>query len=116
MREKKVSLDRKSGHIVRTATQSHVEVKSYYSSKDCSHVSYDEDLGDPGKYQFTRGIYPEMYRERLWLKSFIVSYSTPEETNIAFKQYIANGMTDLRLLADLPTQSGIDPDHPFPRR
>jgi methylmalonyl-CoA mutase N-terminal domain/subunit len=54
-----------------------------------------------------------MYRDRLWLKSFIVSYNTPEETNAAFRQYIANGMTDLRLLADLPTQSGIDPDHPF---
>jgi methylmalonyl-CoA mutase N-terminal domain/subunit len=53
-----------------------------------------------------------MYRDRLWLKSFIVSYATPKETNDAFRQYIANGMTDLRLLCDLPTQSGIDPDHP----
>jgi len=112
MREKTVSLDRKFGHMVRTATQSHIDLKSCYTPKDCEQLSYEADLGDPGAYPFTRGLYPGMYRDRLWLKSFIVSYSTPEETNAAFRQYIANGMTDLRLLADLPTQSGIDPDHP----
>ena len=113
MGEKSLLLDRKFGHIVRTATQSHIELKSYYTPEDCKEISYETDLGDPGEYPFTRGLYPEMYRDRLWLKSFIVSYSTPEDTNAAFKQYIAHGMTDLRLLADLPTQSGIDPDHPF---
>ncbi|NVL93558.1 MAG: acyl-CoA mutase large subunit family protein, partial [Desulfobacterales bacterium] len=113
MGEETVLLDRKFGHMVRTATQSHIELKSHYTPEDCKEISYDTDLGDPGEYPFTRGLYPEMYRDRLWLKSFIVSYSTPEDTNAAFKQYIANGMTDLRLLADLPTQSGIDPDHPF---
>ena len=113
MGEETVLLDRKFGHMVRTATQSHIELKSHYTPEDCKEISYDTDLGDPGEYPFTRGLYPEMYRDRLWLKSFIVSYSTPEDTNAAFKQYIAHGMTDLRLLADLPTQSGIDPDHPF---
>lgn len=113
MGEKTVLMDRKFGHMVRTATQSDIELKSYYTPEDCREISYETDLGDPGEYPFTRGLYPEMYRDRLWLKSFIVSYSTPEDTNAAFKHYIANGMTDLRLLADLPTQSGIDPDHPF---
>lgn len=113
MGNKTVSIDRKFGHMVRTATQSHVELKSHYTPEDCKKISYEKDLGDPGQYPFTRGLYPKMYRDRLWLKSFIVSYSTPEETNTAFKQYIENGMTDLRLLSDLPTQSGIDPDHPF---
>lgn len=113
MEEKTVSMDRKFGHMVRTATQSHIELKPFYTPEDCRDIDYEGDLGDPGQYPFTRGLYPKMYRDRLWLKSFIVSYSTPEETNEAFKRYIANGMTDLRLLADLPTQSGIDPDHPF---
>ena len=113
MVEESVLLDRKFGHMVRTATQSHIELKSYYTPDDCKDISYETDLGNPGEYPFTRGLYPEMYRDRLWLKSFIVSYSSAEETNAAFRQYIANGMTDLRLLADLPTQSGIDPDHPF---
>ncbi len=111
-REPHVVVDRKSGHMVRTATQSNIELKAFYNPRDIGALSYDADLGDPGKYPFTRGLYPEMYRDRLWLKSFIVSYSTPGETNESFKKYIANGMTDLRLLADLPTQSGIDPDHP----
>jgi methylmalonyl-CoA mutase N-terminal domain/subunit len=113
MREKTILLDRNFGHMVRTATQSHIDLKPCYTPEDCEQLSYEADLGDPGEYPFTRGLYPGMYRDRLWLKSFIVSYSTPEETNAAFRQYIANGMTDLRLLADLPTQSGIDPDHPF---
>ncbi len=113
MGKKTLSLDRKHGHIVRTATQSHIDLNPYYTPADCGDISYERDLGDPGEYPFTRGLYPQMYRDRLWLKSFIVSYSTPQDTNAAFKQYIADGMTDLRLLADLPTQSGIDPDHPF---
>ena len=112
MEGKKVQVDRNFGHIVRSATQSHIDLKSHYKPDDCAQIDYDTEIGDPGKYPFTRGLYPEMYRDRLWLKSFIVSYSTPEETNLAFKQYIDSGMTDLRLLSDLPTQSGIDPDHP----
>ncbi|MBW1780015.1 MAG: acyl-CoA mutase large subunit family protein [Deltaproteobacteria bacterium] len=113
MTDKTVSVDRNFGHMVRTATQSHIELKSHYGPEDVKDISYTADRGDPGEYPFARGLYPDMYRDRLWLKSFIVSYSTPEETNEAFRKYIDNGMTDLRLLADLPTQSGIDPDHPF---
>lgn len=98
--------------MVRTATQSGIELKTSYGPDDVADLSYQDDSGDPGAHPFLRGIYPKMYRNRLWLKSFIVSYATAEETNQAFRQYIANGMTDLRLLCDLPTQSGIDPDHP----
>ena len=112
MAECEVKADRMAGHIVRTATQSSIEVKPSYTPEDCINIDYEKDLGDPGKYPFTRGLYPEMYRDRLWLKSFIVSYATAEETNVAYKQYAANGLTDFRLLCDLPSQSGIDPDHP----
>jgi methylmalonyl-CoA mutase N-terminal domain/subunit len=112
MEPEETQVDRLAGHMVRTATQSGIELEASYGPDDVSHLSYEEDSGDPGEYPFLRGIYPEMYRNRLWLKSFIVSYATAEETNRAFKEYIANGMTDLRLLCDLPTQAGIDPDHP----
>ncbi len=105
-------VDRDFGKAVRTATQCHIELKHAYGPGDIRHLSYDKDIGDPGEYPFTRGLYPEMYRNRLWLKSFIVSYSTPEDTNRAIKEYIANGMTDIRMNSDLPTQCGIDPDHP----
>ena len=112
MAKNEAKVDRKAGHMVRTATQSGIELKPFYNAQDISHLTYDQDIGDPGSFPFTRGLYPEMYRDRLWLKSFIVSYATAEETNQAFRNYIANGLTDLRLLCDLPTQAGIDPDHP----
>jgi methylmalonyl-CoA mutase, N-terminal domain len=112
MDDEETRVDRLAGHMVRTATQSGIELKSGYGPDDVGHLTYEEDAGDPGQYPFLRGIYPEMYRDRLWLKSFIVSYATAKETNQAFRDYIANGMTDLRLLCDLPTQAGIDPDHP----
>ena len=107
-----VHLERDKDGLVRDKTQSHIEVKPVYRPEDIAGLDYDRDIADPGWPPFTRGLYPTMYRDRLWLKSFIVSYATAEETNEAFKSYIKNGMNDLRLLADLPTQSGIDPDHP----
>ncbi len=104
--------DRSFGSLVRTETQSGIPVKAVYTPEDIKHLEYEQDLANPGEYPYTRGIYQEMYRNKLWLKSFIVSYTTLEETNKAFRQYIAAGQTALRLLADLPIQSGIDPDHP----
>ena len=112
MDENDCLVDRDFGKAVRTATQCHIDVKSAYVPDDIRNLSYEKDIGDPGDFPFTRGLYNEMYRNRLWLKSFIVSYSTPEETNSAIKDYIANGMTDIRMNSDLPTQCGIDPDHP----
>jgi methylmalonyl-CoA mutase, N-terminal domain len=107
-----MEINRNAGHLVRTATQSSTDVAPHYGPADIGQLDYKEDLGDPGQYSFTRRIYPNMYLDRLWLKSFSVSYATAEETKAAFRHYIANGMTDLCLLCDLPTQSGIDPDHP----
>ncbi len=107
-----VSYNRSLGEIIRSETQAFIPVKVVYNPDDIKDVDYDRDLGDPGCFPFTRGIYPEMYRKQLWIKSFIVSYSTLEDTNQAFKEYLANGQTGLRLLADLPIQSGLDPDHP----
>ena len=107
-----IKLERDKDGLVRDATQSSIKVKPKYTPEDIADIDYDEKIGDPGSFPFTRGLYENMYRDRLWLKSFIVSYATPEETNEAFKSYIKNGLNDLRLLADLPTQSGIDPDHP----
>jgi len=110
---KEVAFNRSFGAIVRTELQSGIPVKVIYTPEDIKNLQYKQDIGDPGEYPYTRGIYPEMYRNRLWIKSFIVCYSTAEDTNKAFKDYIASGQTGLRLLADLPTQSGIDPDHPL---
>jgi len=107
-----VCLDRSAGGIVRTELQSGLPVEVFYGPDDVAGLVYGRDLGDPGRFPYTRGIYPEMYRNRLWIKSFIVSYSSAEETNRAFRANIASGQNGLRLLADLPTQTGLDPDHP----
>ena len=107
-----VNFNRSFGSLVRTETQSGIPVEVVYRPEDVNNLDYERDLADPGEYPYTRGIYPEMYRKSLWIKSFIVSYSTAEETNKAFKDYIAAGQTGLRVNSDLPTQSGIDPDHP----
>ena len=113
MSEKVVKLDRDEGGLVREETQSGIYVEPVYGPEAIAGDDYARDIGDPGSYPFTRGIYPNMYRDRLWLKAFLVSYDTPESTNAAFKSYIENGMNDLRLTCDLPTQNGLDPDHPL---
>ena len=105
--------DRDFGALVRDKTQSNIPVKSVYGPDDIADFDYERDAGDPGAAPYTRGIYPEMYRKSLWLKSFIVCYATPEETNRAFKKYIAAGQTGLRVLTDTTTLSGVDPDHPL---
>lgn len=108
-----IGIDRDIDKVIRTATQSHIEVKNIYTPSDIMDLDYDRDLGNPGEFPYTRGIYPGMYRDRLWLKSFIISYATPEETNIETKKYIEQGLTDIRVDADQPIQCGIDPDHPM---
>ena len=65
MAQQETKVDRMAGHMVRTATQSNIELKSVYRPVDIAHLSYAEDLADPGSYPYTRGLYPEMYRDRL---------------------------------------------------
>jgi len=115
MTKKTIHYDRASGGLSRTASQSDIPIKPIYTPEDVKGLDYEKDLGDPGKYPFTRGPYPNMYRDRLWLKSLIVCYALPEETNRAFKKYIAAGQTGLRVLTDTSTLSGVDPDHPLAR-
>ena len=100
-------------HLVRSETMSGIQLKPVYSPDDVKEINYDEQIGDPGNYPYTRGIYPMMYRDRLWQKSFIVSYASPQETNAGFKEIMKKGVGGLRLTEDLPSQMGIDPDHPL---
>ncbi|MEE9275986.1 MAG: methylmalonyl-CoA mutase family protein [bacterium] len=73
---------------------------------------YDEKLGDPGVYPYTRGIYPTMHRGRLWTMRQYAGYSTSEDTNERFKFLLRNGQTGLSMAFDLPTQLGLDSDDP----
>ena len=99
--------------LVRGETMSGIYVKPVYTPDDVKDIDYEKQLGDPGAFPYTRGIYPMMYRDRLWQKSFIVSYASPEETNAGFKEIMKKGVGGLRLTEDLPAQMGIDPNHPL---
>lgn len=81
--------------------------------EDMSGWSHAEKLGQPGLYPFTRGIYPDMYRERPWTMRQYAGYGCAEEANQRFRYLLANGQTGLSVAFDLPTQMGYDSDDPM---
>jgi methylmalonyl-CoA mutase N-terminal domain/subunit len=78
-------------------------------------VDYLRDLGFPGHYPFTRGIYPSMYRGRLWTMRQYAGFGTARETNRRFRYMLERGMTGINVAFDLPTQHGYDSDDPRAR-
>jgi methylmalonyl-CoA mutase N-terminal domain/subunit len=75
-------------------------------------VDYDNDLGYPGVYPFTRGVYPSMYRGRLWTMRQFAGFGTAQETNERFRYLLDHGQTGLSTAFDMPTLMGYDSDHP----
>src|ERR1700683_315412 len=67
----------------------------------------------PGQYPFTRGIYPDMYRSRLWTMRQYAGFGTAEESNQRYRYLLSQGITGLSVAFDLPTQMGMDSDHPL---
>src|SRR5918997_3544314 len=92
-------------------TESGIEVKPLYRPEDLEGFEYQEKLGNPGEYPFTRGPYPSMYRGRPWTMRQYAGFGTARETNDRFKYLIDNGQTGLSVAFDLPTQMGRDSDH-----
>jgi methylmalonyl-CoA mutase, N-terminal domain len=74
-------------------------------------IDYDRDLGFPGEYPFTRGVYPSMYRGRLWTMRQFAGFGTAEETNVRFRYLLEHGQTGLSTAFDMPTLMGYDSDH-----
>src|SRR5713226_4444056 len=71
------------------------------------------ELGRPGEFPYTRGIYPEMYRSRPWTMRQYAGFGTAEESNRRYRYLISQGTTGLSVAFDLPTQIGLDSDHPL---
>jgi len=90
-------------------TDSNIPVKRVYNKKDLAKYDGRHDE-DPGKYPFTRGLYPNMYRERVWTMRQYSGFGSAEETNKRFKFLLDHGQTGLSLAFDLPTQTGRDSD------
>jgi methylmalonyl-CoA mutase, N-terminal domain len=80
---------------------------------DLSGFNERTEVGEPGKYPFTRGIYEEMYRSRLWTMRQYAGFGSAEETNARFRYLLSNGQTGLSVAFDLPTQMGYDSDDPI---
>ncbi len=93
-------------------TDSGIKVNPYYDSSDLGDFRIDEQLGVPGEFPFTRGIYPDMYRGKLWTMRQYAGFGTAAETNARFKFLLEAGQTGLSCAFDLPTQMGFDSDHP----
>jgi len=96
----------------RFETSSGIEVEQVYTPEEAA-IDYIEDLGFPGQYPFTRGVYPTMYRGRLWTMRQYAGYATAEESNRRYKYLLSQGQTGLSVAFDLPTQIGYDSDHPL---
>ncbi len=92
-----------------------IHVKPKYGPEDLEAIGFDykKDLGEPGEYPFTRNIFPQGYRTREWTTRQYTGFGTPRETNERFKLMISHGQTGLNVAFDLPTQMGLDSDHPM---
>jgi methylmalonyl-CoA mutase N-terminal domain/subunit len=93
------------------STISGLDVRPLYGPDDVA-IDYDRDLGDPGRYPFTRGVYPSMYRGRLWTMRQFAGFGTAAETNARFRYLLDHGQTGLSTAFDMPTLMGYDSDHP----
>lgn len=89
-----------------------IPVKRVYTSADVAETPA-ADIGLPGRYPFTRGPYPTMYRSRNWTMRQIAGFGTGEDTNVRFKYLIAQGQTGISTDFDMPTLMGYDSDHPM---
>jgi methylmalonyl-CoA mutase N-terminal domain/subunit len=84
-----------------------------FSPDDLKNFDYKRNLGNPGEFPFTRGIYPTMYTGRLWTMRQYSGYATAEESNKRYRYLLEQGQTGLSVAFDLPTQMGYDSDNPL---
>lgn len=99
----------------RFETESGIPLKSIYTPLDLGTKQFDylEHLGFPGEPPYTRGAYPNMYRDKPWRFTQYSGRSTAEETNELYHAQLKAGLTSIEVAFDLPTQLGYDPDHPM---
>src|SRR5881296_4761974 len=94
------------------STDPQLEPKPIYGPEDVAGTDPLSDLGYPGRFPFTRGVQPTMYRGRLWTMRQYAGYGTAVESNRRYHFLLAHGQTGLSVAFDLPTQMGYDSDHP----
>ena len=95
------------------ATSSDLKVERIYTPSELEGFDYLRDLGFPGEYPLIRGVYPTMYRARLWTMRQYAGFGTAKQTNQRFRYLLGHGQTGLSVAFDFPTQIGYDCDHPL---
>ncbi|HVE93220.1 MAG TPA: methylmalonyl-CoA mutase family protein [Actinomycetota bacterium] len=96
----------------RKQTSSGFQVEPVYTAEHVEDLGLQERLGLPGEYPYTRGVYPDMYRGRLWTMRQYAGFGTAEESNARYRYLLEHGQTGLSVAFDLPTQMGLDSDSP----
>ena len=94
-------------------SQSFTPVKPLYSPNDFNIEDYNEKLGFPGEYPYTRGVQPTMYRGRFWTMRQYAGFGTAKESNERYRYLLSQGQSGLSVAFDLPTQIGYDSDDPM---
>ena len=89
------------------------DTRPLYTPADLENWDYDSEVGFPGEFPFTRGVQPTMYRGRLWTMRQYAGMGDAEESNKRYRYLLAHGTTGLSVAFDLPTQIGMDSDHPM---
>jgi methylmalonyl-CoA mutase N-terminal domain/subunit len=97
----------------RFITTSSRPIARLYTPIDLARFDYERDLGFPGEFPFTRGVYPSMYRGRLWTMRMFAGFGNAEQTNQRYRYLLEQGQTGLSVAFHLPTIQGIDSDHPM---
>ncbi len=108
----KKTLERSGERQPSFTTDSGIPVKPLYTPLDLAGIDYQREIGFPGEYPYTRGVYPSMYRGQLWTMRQYAGFGTAEETNRRFRYLLERGSTGLSMAFDLPTQLGLDSDDP----
>src|SRR6266849_577216 len=94
-------------------TTSRIPVRPLYTPSDLADWAYEQQLGYPGDFPYTRGVQPTMYRGRPWTMRQYAGMGDADESNKRYKYLLAHGTTGLSVAFDLPTQIGLDADHPL---
>lgn len=107
------ALNRSPERLPEFSTASGLPVERIYTPAELESWNYDEQLGYPGSYPYTRGVQPTMYRGRLWTMRQYAGFGSAAASNARYKYLLAQGQTGLSVAFDLPTQMGYDSDHPL---
>ena len=103
---------RQGERLERFSTISDMEVAPLYTPEDKNGTDYEQDIGLPGEYPYTRGVYPNMYRGKFWTMRQFAGFGTPEDTNRRFRLLLSEGQNGLSTAFDMPVLMGYDADSP----